>query len=55
MSDHTAWMSFYYRVISEKNGYDLNAYNNIRDILYSTDVITNIVKSIGHSPVGKLV
>ena len=39
----------------QKNGYDLNAYNNLRDILYNTDVITNIVKSIIHSPVGKLV
>ena len=39
----------------QKNGYDLNAYNNVRDILYNTDVITNIVKSIVHSPVGKLV
>ena len=38
-----------------KNGYDLNAYNNVRDTLYNTDVITNIVKSIGHSPVKKLV
>ena len=37
-----------------KNGYDLNVYNNVRDILYNTDVITNIVKSIVHSPVGKL-
>ena len=33
----------------------LNAYNSVRDILYNTDVITNIVKSIVHSPVGKLV
>ena len=33
--------------------YDLNAYNNVRDILYNTDVITNIVRSIVHSPVGK--
>ena len=41
-------------VISE-NGCDLNAYNNVRDILYNTDVITNIVKSIVRSPVGKLV
>ena len=48
-------MSYYYRVISEKNGHDLNAYNNVRDILYNNDVITNIVKSIAHSPVGKLV
>ena len=39
----------------QKNGYDLNAYNNVRDILYNTDVITNIVKSVVHSPVGKLV
>ena len=35
-------MSYYYRVISEKNEYDLNAYNNVRDILYNTDVIINI-------------
>ena len=34
---------------------NLNAYNNVRDILYNTDVITNIVKSIVHSPVGKLI
>ena len=47
-------MSYYYRVISE-NGYDLNAYNNVGDILYNTDVINNIVKSIVRSPVGKLV
>ena len=39
----------------QKNGYDLNAYNNVRDILYNIDVITNIVKSTVHSPVGKLV
>ena len=39
----------------QKNGYGLNAYNNVRDILYNTDVITNVVKSIVHSPVGNLV
>ena len=39
----------------QKNGHDLSAYNNVRDILYNTDVITNIVKLIVHSPVGKLV
>ena len=39
----------------QKNGYNLNASNNVRDILYNTDVITNIFKSIVHSPVGKLV
>ena len=39
----------------QKNGYDLNAYNNVRDILCNTDVITSIIKLIVHSPVGKLV
>ena len=39
----------------QKNGYDVNAYNNARDILYNTDVITKIVKSFVHSSVGKLV
>ena len=39
----------------QKNGYDLNAYNNVRAILYNTDVIANIVKPIVHSPVGKFV
>ena len=39
----------------QKNGYDLNAYNNVREIFYINDIITNIVKSIVHSPVGKLV
>ena len=48
-------MSYYHRGISEKNGYVLNNYNNVGDILYNTDVITNIVKSIVHSPVGKLI
>ena len=28
----------------QKNWYDLNAYNNVRDILYNTDVIINIVR-----------
>ena len=48
-------MSSYYSYFRKKNGYDLNAYNNVRDILSNDDVITNIVKSIIHSPVGKLV
>ena len=39
----------------QKNGYDLNAYNSVRDIVYNNDVITNVVKLIVHSPVGKLV
>ena len=39
----------------QKNGYDFNACNNVRDILYNTDIINSIVKLIVHSPVGKLV
>ena len=38
----------------QKNGYDLKAYNNVRDILSNTNVITNIVKLIVHSPVGEI-
>ena len=37
-----------------KNRYDVNISNNVKDILYDTDVITSIVKLIVHSPVGKL-
>ena len=37
----------------QKNGCDLNACNNVRDILYNTDIINSIVKLIVHSPVGK--
>ena len=47
-------MSCYYRVISERKIYDFNACNNVRDILYITDVTNSIVKLIIHSPVGKL-
>ena len=47
-------MPYYYRVIL-KNGYDFNACNNVRDILYNTDIINYIVKLVVHSPVGKLV
>ena len=39
----------------QKNGYDFNACNNVRDILYNTDIINSIVKLIVHSPVSKLV
>ena len=38
----------------QKNGYDFNACNNVRDILYNTDIISFIVKLIDYSPVGKL-
>ena len=47
-------MSYYHRVISE-NGHDFNACNNVRDILYNTDIINPIVKLFVYSPVGKLV
>ena len=36
----------------QKNGYDFNDCNSVRNILYNTDVITSIVKIIVHSPVG---
>ena len=39
----------------QKNGYDFNACNNVRDILYNVNIINSIVKLIVHSPVGKLV
>ena len=41
----------------QKNGYDFNDSNNVRDILYNTNnfIITSIVKLIVYSPVGKLV
>ena len=47
-------MSNYHRVF-KKNGYDFNACNNVRDILYNPDIINSIVKLIVYSPVGKLV
>ena len=45
-------MSYYYSYFRRMA--DLNAYNNVRDILYNNDVITNIVKSIVHSPGAKI-
>ena len=39
----------------QKNGYYFNACNNVRDILYNTDLINHIVRLIVYSPVGKLV
>ena len=39
----------------EKNGYDFNACNNVRDILYNNDIINSIVRLIVHSAVSKLV
>ena len=28
----------------QENGYDFNACNNVRDILYNTDIISSVVK-----------
>ena len=42
-------------IIKHFAGYDFSACNNVRDILYNTDVINPVVKLIVHSPVGKLV
>ena len=39
----------------QKNDYDFNDCNNVRDILYNTDIVISIAKLIAHSPVGKLV
>ena len=39
----------------KKSMYVFNTWNNVRDILYNTDVITSIVKLFVHSPVGTLV
>ena len=38
----------------QKNEYDFNACNNVRDILYNTDIISSIFRLIDHSPVGKI-
>ena len=38
----------------QKNGYGFTDCNNVRDILYNTDIIIYIVKLIVHSPVGKI-
>ena len=43
------------QIFFQKNGYDFNDCNSIRDTLYNTDIIISIVKLVVHSPVGKLV
>ena len=45
----------YYQSYFRKMDIDFNACNNVRDILYNTDIINYIVKLVVHSPVGKLV
>ena len=42
-------------LFQKKSRYDFNTWNNVKDILYNTDVITSIVKLFVHSPVGTLV
>ena len=42
-------------LFQEKNVYDFNACNNVRDILYTRDVVTSTVQLIVHSSVCKLV
>ena len=54
IAPHTACM-FYYQCYFRKNGYDFNACNSVRDVLYNTEVINCIAKLIVQSPVGKLV
>ena len=39
----------------QKNIYDFNDCDNVRDILYNTDIIISVVELIVHSLVGKLV
>ena len=38
-----------------KDGYDFNVCNNVKGILYNTNVKTSVVKFIVHIPVGKLI
>ena len=51
----TYYLNVLFPELFQKNGYDLYDCNNVRVILYNTDVISHIVKLIVHSPVGKLV
>jgi len=39
----------------QKNEYDFNDCDNVKDILYNTDITISVVKLIVHSPVSKLV
>ena len=39
----------------QKNGYDVNACNKVRDILHNIDVMTSVVKLIVRSPADKLI
>ena len=44
-------MSYYHKVISQtkvisEHGYDFNACNNVRNILYNTDIINSIVSFV---------
>ena len=48
----TAWVSSITMALFRKDGYDFTTRNDIKaeEILYNTDVITSIAKSIVHSP-----
>ena len=48
-------MSYYHIFLLLLNAYDFNDSNNIKDILYNTNVIISIVKWFVHSLVDKFV
>ena len=50
---NTYYLNLLLPQLFEKNEYDFNACNNVRDILYNTDIINCIVKPTVDSPVGK--
>ena len=53
---NTYYLNVLLQQLFQKNEYDFNAAsNNVRDILYNTDVINSTVKLIVHSRLGKLV
>ena len=42
-------------MLLQKNGYDLNPCNTVKDILYNTDVASSVVNLIVQSPVSEFV
>ena len=49
----TCYLNVLLPQLFQRNRNDINACNNIRDILYNTDIVNSIVKLIVHSPMGK--
>ena len=49
----TCYLNVLVPQLFQRNRNDINACNNIRDILYNTDIVNSIVKLIVHSPMGK--